>query len=72
LKSPWQKIKGEWCCNASELRFYDEYPDGTKIDMSKLNASLGIDDGFNSRTVASWSTYLKNGRKVTIFNDRED
>ena len=71
MKNPWKKIKGEWCCNASELRYHSQFPDGTNIDQDKLKASLGFDDGFNSRKVSSWSTYLKNGRRVTIFNDSD-
>ena len=72
MKSPWQKIKGEWSCNASELRFHDQLPDGTVIDKAKLAANLGLDDGFNKRDVSSWSMVMANGKRVTIFNDNDN
>ena len=69
MKNPWKKIGGEWCADASELKYYNMYPDGTLVDMTQLKASLGFEDDKRVREVTSWSTFLSNGKKVTIFND---
>jgi hypothetical protein len=69
LKSPWDKIGREWVAEKSALRHWDKLPDGKPVDSIQLTAQFAEKVGREDREVTSWTGFMANGKKVTIFND---